>query len=255
MILALREKIFSSSISRMRKKLWSSSFLLVGLWDKGLYIVAQCSKTFDIVIIQRDFNTLLTDSVQKLRDIGTLYAHYRVCRFLRNPVVIIIFFLLILFRSSLFLVILLFCCFLHQVFQLYIKVPFGFISHNLLHHSCPGCPITGTLVFENAYELHATIDSSKIVGEMKRVLKIEYHGIYHRSQEYRKDEDGEIFHHLCHFLRFQLAVDFASRVFLDSLPIARIDAAVAAPCRVAVADKGEEAYGNVVKRWFQCAPH
>nr|DAM65102.1 MAG TPA: hypothetical protein [Caudoviricetes sp.] len=252
MILALREKIFSSSISRMRKKLCSSSFLLVGSWDKGLYIVAQCSKTFDIVIIQRGFNTLLTDGVQKLRDIGTLHAHYRDCRILRHPVVIIIFFLLVIFRSSLFLAVLLF--FLHQVFQLHVEVPFGFIGYNLLHHSCPGCPVAGTLVFENAYELHTTIDSSKIVGEMERVLKIEYHGIYHRGQEYRKDEDGEILHHLCHFLRFQLAVNFASRVFLDSLPIAGIDAAVAPPCRVAVADKGEEAYGDVVKGWFQCTP-
>nr|DAG40317.1 MAG TPA: hypothetical protein [Caudoviricetes sp.] len=216
-------------------------------------MVAQCSKTFDIVIIQRGFNTLLTDSVQKLRDIGTLHAHYWVCRFLRDPDIIIIFFLLVIFRSSLFLVILLF--FLHQVFQLYIEVPFGFIGYNLLHHSCPGCPIAGTLVFEDAHELHATIDGGKIVGEMERVLKIEYHGIYHRGQEYRKDEDRKILHHLCHFLRFQFPVDFASRIFLDSLPIAGIDAAVAAPCRVAVADKGEEAYGNVVKRWFQCAPH
>ena len=79
--------------------------------------------------------------------------------------------------------------------------------------------------------------------------------IYSSSTETITDEDGEIFHHLCHFLRFQFPVDFASRVFLDSLTIARIDAAVAAPSRVAVADKGEEAYGDVVKGWFQCTPH
>ena len=90
---------------------------------------------------------------------------------------------------------------------------------------------------------------------MERILEIEYHGIYHRGKEYRKDKDGEILHHLCHFLGFQFAVDFASRVFLDSLLIAGIDAAVAAPCRIAVAYKGEEAYGDVVKRWFQRTPH
>ena len=78
-ILALREKIFSRSIYRMRKKLCSSSFLLVGLSDKGLYIVTQCSKTFDIVIIQRGFNTLLTDSVQKLRVVDTIYRKNLQC--------------------------------------------------------------------------------------------------------------------------------------------------------------------------------
>jgi hypothetical protein len=90
---------------------------------------------------------------------------------------------------------------------------------------------------------------------MERVLKIEYDGIYHRSQKYRKDEDGEIFHHLCHFLGFQFPVDFASRVFFDDLPIAGIDAAVAPPRRIAIANEGEEAYGDVVKRWFQGTPH
>nr|DAJ79605.1 MAG TPA: hypothetical protein [Bacteriophage sp.] len=245
----------------MRKKLWFSSFLLVGSWDKGLYIVAQCSKTFDIVIIQRDFNTLLTCSVQKLRDIGTLYIVGIAIRFRRNPLVFIctFFWLGCIICLILFVLIVLTGCgflfLLHQVFQLDIEVALCFIGYNLLHHSCPWCTIAGTFIFENTHELHTAVDGSKVVGEMERVLEIEHYGIYHRGKEYRKDEDGEIFHHLCHFLRFQFAVDFASRVFFDSLPIAGIDTAVAAPCGVTIADEGEEAHGDVIKGWFEGTPY
>ena len=61
-----RKDILQVNIANAEKTLVFQ--LLAGSWDKDLYIVAQCSKTFDIVIIQRVINTLLTDSVQILRD-------------------------------------------------------------------------------------------------------------------------------------------------------------------------------------------
>jgi len=122
----------------------------------------------------------------------------------------------------------------------------GLVCHYLLHHSCPGCAITGTFILQYAHELYGAIDGGEIVGEMERALEVEDYGIYHRSEKDSEDEHGKVFHHLCHLLRFQLAVYLASWVSLDSLSVAAIDATVAAPGCIAIANEGEEAHGDIV---------